>query len=441
MAADFGIKVEIIPEEALQAEIDKIVLCLKNSGIEIETNIDEPGLGALIATLIRSIEKAIISAYEPIIALVGVVTEAIDAGLNAISVFVNKIVDVVEAIAELLSNLPLSIIEFIVNKILEPITKNINIPFPNVQGIIEIISGKVNLIDIDWRKWLQEGKLTIPQKLKDKGQEKIDQVMTLFDSLDGVGAAFLKILELLLFPLKFAIKTIESVLRKTAELAKNLFDAINEIVSLISNPVQFVLDFIAGIFADVLAPIIQKFVPNLNTEDIEAFVAKFKELISSIFAIGAIKINIDEWIEQLPPPLKAIFKQVGAFIKLIQCFIFWLVGLLGNPQTILNIFGLGGGGFKLPPVKSTIYRAQSRTFTITGISANNLSKLFKAGDKIIIEVPSRPNRDRSVSPAFTKEATIVSITGTTNPNFNDLTVLESILDSDLAANLKITKKI
>lgn len=426
MAADFGIEIEIIPEQALQAEIDKIVLCLKNSGIDIETNIDEPGLGALIATLIRSIEKAIISAYEPIIALVSVVKEAIDAGLNAINVFLEKIVKIVEAITEILSDLPISIIEFIVNKILEPITKNINIPFPNVQGIIEIISGKVSLLNIDWRKWLEEGKLTIPQKLKDKGQEKIDQVMTLFDSLDGVGAAFLKILELLLFPLKFAIKTIEAVLRKTAELVKNLFDAINEIVSLVSNPVQFVLDFIAGIFADVLAPIIQKFVPNLNTEDIEAFVAKFKELISSIFAIGAIKINIDEWIEQLPPPLKAIFKQVSAFIKLIQCFIFWLVGLLSNPQTILNIFGLGGGNFKLPPIKGSSYNKKEKRFTTSDITSEDLSKLLKKGDKITIEGVS----------TFPLEATVDNISGIT------FTVLESVFPNDiLQASLKITKKI
>lgn len=426
MAADFGIKVEIIPEQALQAEIDKIVLCLRNSGIEIEINIDDPGLGSLIATLIRSIEKAIISAYEPIIALVGVVKEAIDAGLNAINVFLEKIVKIVEAITEILSNLPISIIEFIVNKILEPITKNINIPFPNVQGIIEIISGKVSLLNIDWRKWLEEGKLTIPQKLKDKGREKIDQVMTLFDSLDGVGAAFLKILELLLFPLKFAIKTIEAVLNKTVELVKNLFDAINEIVSLISNPVQFVIDFIAEIFADVLAPIIQKFVPNLNTEDIEAFVAKFKELISSIFSIGAVKINIDEWIEQLPQPLKAIFKQVGAFIKLIQCFIFWLVGLLGNPQTILNIFGLGGGNFKLPPIKASSYSASLKSFTTSDINAEDLSKLLKRGDKITIEGGSQ----------FPLEATVDNISGIT------FTVLESVFDENLLqASLKITKKI
>ena len=197
-------------------------------------------------------------------------------------------------------------------------------------------------------------------------------------------------------------------------------------MSLISNPVQFVIDFIAEIFADVLAPIIQKFVPNLNTEDIEAFVAKFKELISSIFSIGAVKINIDEWIEQLPQPLKAIFKQVGAFIKLIQCFIFWLVGLLGNPQTILNIFGLGGGNFKLPPIKASSYSASLKSFTTSDINAEDLSKLLKRGDKITIEGGSQ----------FPLEATVDNISGIT------FTVLESVFDENLLqASLKITKKI
>lgn len=425
MAADFGINVEIISEEALQAEIDKIIECLKKAGIEIETNTDDPGLAALIATMIKSIEKAIISAYEPIIALISVVKEAIDAGLEAVAVFLEKIVKVVEGITELLSNLPMSIIEFIVNKIIEPIMKHINIPFPNIQGIIEIISGAVSLPNIDWKKWLQDGKLTIPEKLKEKGQEKIDQVMTLFENINGLGIPFLKILELLLFPIKFAIGTIQAVLNKASELVKNLFDAIAEIVSLVGNPVQWLLDFIAGIFADVLAPIVQKFIPNITPEDIQAFIAKFKELIASIFKIGAIKIDINKWIEKLPPRLKIIFKQVVGFINLIQCFIFWLVGLL-NPQTILSIFGLGGGSFKFPPIKSTEWVKSSRSFKmdLKDMTPEDLAKMFKKDDKVEIKRGSQ-------SP---KTATVTSVSGSI------ITVLEEVYVDNLQDTLKITKK-
>jgi hypothetical protein len=426
MAADFGINVEIISEEALQAEINKIIGCLKENGIEIETNVDDPGLAALIATLIKSIEKAIITSFEPIIALISVVKEAIDAGLNAINVFLEKIVKVVEAITELLSNLPISIIEFIVNKIIEPIMKYINIPFPSIQGIIEILSGSISLGNIDWDKWLLEGKLVIPQKLKDKGQEKVDQVMTLFKSINGLGVAFLKILELLLFPIKFAIGVIEAVLNKAGELAENLFDAIAEIVSLIGNPVQWLLDFIAGIFADILAPIVIEFIPNINVENIQAFIAKFKELIASIFKIGAIRIDIDKWIENLPTGLREIFKQIVAFIKLIQCFIFWLVGLL-NPQTVLSIFGLGGGSFKFPPVKAIGWLRNSKSFRIElgDMATDDLQKMFKTDDKIEIV---RGNR----SPII---ATVVNAFGST------ITVRENVYGETLNETFEITKKI
>lgn len=423
MAADFGINVEIISEEALQAEIDKIIECLKKSGIEIETNVDEPGLAALIATLIKSIEKAIISAYEPIIALVNVVTEAIEAGFEAVAVFLEKIVKVIEGVTELLSKLPMSIIEFIVNKVLEPIMKYINIPFPNIQGIIEIISGAVSLNNINWKQWLEDGKLTIPEKLKAKGEEKVNQVLTLFENINGLGIAFLKILELLLFPFKFAIGVIQGILKKVQELAINFFDAINEIVEIVSNPVQWVLDFIGGIFADVLAAIAKILVP-LNPEDIAAFIAKFKELILSIFQIGAIKIDIDAWIEKLPPKLRSIFKSIVGFVKMIQCFIFWLVGLL-TPQTVLNIFGLTN--FKFPPVKAKKWTKDSRNFTIDlgDMTPEDLVKMFKPNDKITIKRGSQSE----------KEGTVEIVSG------NIIKIKEQIYSSDFDDTVKITKKV
>jgi hypothetical protein len=423
MAADFGINVEIISEEALQAEIDKIIECLKNAGIEIETNVDEPGLAALIATLIKSIEKAIISAYEPVIALVNVVTEAIDAGFEAVKVFLEKIVKVVEGITELLSKLPMSIIEFIVNKVLEPIMKHINIPFPNIQGIIEIISGAVSLNNINWKQWLKDGKLTIPEKLRAKGEEKVNQVLTLFENFNGMGIPFIKLLELLLFPFKFAIGVIQGILKKVQELVTNLFDAINEIVEIVSNPVQWVLDFIGGIFADVLAMIAKVFIP-ISPEDIQLFIAKFKELILSIFKIGAIKLDIDKWIDGLPPRLKAIFKQVVGFVKLIQCFIFWLVGLL-TPQTILNIFGLNN--FKFPPVKATKWTKDSRNFTINlgDMTAEDLAKMFKPNDKITIQRGSQSE----------KEGIVEIVSG------NIIKIKEQIYSSDFEDTVKITKKV
>ncbi len=421
MAADFGIDVELIPEEGLQAQIDKLVSCLKDSGIEIDIDINEPGLGSLIATLIRSIEKAIIAAYEPIIALVKVVIEAIDAGINAATVFLDKISNVINAIGELLSGLPLSIIEFIVNKIVEPITKNINIPFPSIEGILDIILGKESLISIDWEKWLEEGKLIIPESLKAKGEEKVKQVLTLFQSFNGLLPPFLKILEVLLFPIKFAIGAIEGIISKVQDLVTNLFDAIGEIVDLIGDPVGFVLDFIADIFSNVLAPIIQNLIP-IDEKDVEAFIVKFKELISLIFKIGAVKIDIDGWIEALPPTLKTIFKQVVSFIKIIQCFIFWIVGLL-NPQTILGMFGLGN--FKLPPIEFTNWSANTKAFSTTKISSEDLAKMFKANDKIIIKQ----------GPGFSKEATIISVFRTS------IVVKELVYSSDINNDsFEISKK-
>jgi hypothetical protein len=427
MAADFGIDVELIPEEALRAEINKIQQCLRDSGIEIEIDIDEPGLGSLIATLIKAIEKAIIAAYEPIIALVNIVTEAIEAGVNAVSVFLEKIQKVINAIAELVSNFPQSIIEFIINKIVEPIAKYINIPFPSISGILEIILGRVKLVDIDWEKWLAEGKLIVPEKLKAKGEEKVKQVLTLFQSFNGLQAAFLKLLELLLFPIKFAIKAIEGIVRKVQQLVTNLFKAINEIVEIVSNPVQYVLEFIAEIFAIVLTPIVESIAGKI--EDIELFIAKFKELIASIFQIGAVKIDIEKWIEALPPGLRAVFKQISNFIKIIQCFIFWIVGLL-NVQTILRMFGLTN--FKFPPVKFSSYiERQKRLFSST-TSPEDLISMFKVGDKITVQLEG----DTKIYNATIKSVGDVDATGRLSPS---VIVEEELFSKNVDGVIKVTK--
>ena len=379
MPVDFGIKVRILQDDQIQQIVDELLACMKSSGLQVDSKIDDPGIAALINSFIRAIEAGLISAYEPLIALINVVTEAIKAGVKAPIVFLEKIIKVANGVVELLSGLPLSIIDFIVNKVLSPIIDNINIPFPNVAGIIEIILGKVKLTDIKWSQWLAEGKLIIPPKLKAKGDAAIEQVLTLFQSFDGLPSAFLKLFEVLLFPIKFAIGLIESVVKLVSGLVKNIFDAIAKLTEIISNPVGFIIDTVLDIIVTVITPIL-KILSPIKIPDISAFQEKIKELIEGILKVPSFDVNA--WISKLPPGIQPIFNSIIGFIKFFGCFIKWFFSLI-KPQTILGLFGLGSPASILPSIESTKWIYVNRGFVIDPIPG--IDKVFKSGNKIEIK--------------------------------------------------------
>jgi hypothetical protein len=381
MAADFGINAQIISESGLRVEIEKIAECLRGAGIDLEIDSDQPGLGALIATLVRAIEKAIITAYEPIIALIRVVTEALAAGVRAPIVFIEKITGVVSGLSELLSGLPGSIIEFVISKILEPIVNFIMLPFPSTAALVEILLGRVKLEEIDWNAWLADGRLVIPPKLRQLGDRVVKPVLTLFQSHNGLPPAILKIFELLLFPFKFAIGVLTSVVDKVEGLVKNIFEAIGELLEIGSDPVAWILDFIAGIFATTLLPIVTLFIPA-PIGNLALFTEKFRELVVLLFTGG----KIDPWLQQLPQPLRGIFDLIIGFIKLLGCFIQWLVGLL-SPATILALLGLNGVSVGPPPLEARAWSAAGRSLLIKmdNITPSNLLKLYKANQRIKVK--------------------------------------------------------
>ena len=378
MPADFGLKVRILQDDQIQKIVDELLACMNSSGLKIDSNINDPGIAALINSLVRAIEASLIAAYEPLIALINVVTEAVKAGIKAPIVFIEKIAGVIKGLTELLAGLPLSIIDFIVNKVISPITENINIPFPNIEALIQIILGKIKLPDIDWEKWLVEGKLVSPPKLKAKGDTAVRNVLKLFQSFNGLPSAFLKLFELLLFPIKFAIGLIESVIKLVGGLVKNIFDAIAKIIEIISNPVKFVLDTVLDIIIEVITPILKIMVP-IKIPDISMFKEKIKELIQGIITP---KFKIDEWISNLPIDFQPIIKSIIGVVKFIGCFLKWFFSLI-NPKIILSLFGLGSSANVLPSIESEAWIYADNGFVVDPI--DGVDKIFKPESKIEIK--------------------------------------------------------
>lgn len=389
MAVDFGINTQIISDDALQSELNKINICLKNSGVDLSLDISSPGLGALLTTLIRSMEKSLIASYEPFIALVNVVVESLKAGVNAIPTFLEKITKVLSGITELLSGAPLSFIDFIVNKIIEPITENINIPFFSASALIEIIlnfiSGLslddiINDIKINSESWFSSGKIIIPQKIINKGNNAIKNAKKFIVECTD---AFMRLLNLLILPINFAMKLIEKVLKTVSELATDLIKTIKSLFEIISNPVQWVIEFISDIIGDIVAQLGILF-GNVK-DNTEIFKEWIKKLIVILVGPESLNFDLDNWInKEVPENIKQNFLKIIGFIKVIKCFILWFISLI-NPQTLVNLF-FGGktDNIKMPPLKISSYTADIRTI-ITDKDSAKPNDVFVIGDTISFE--------------------------------------------------------
>lgn len=400
--ADFGIKTQLLTDDQIKTVIQDLIESINQLSTEgaepFEINLEDPGIAAFIATMIRSIEKALLTSFEPLVALFNVILDSLKAGLKAIPVFFDKIVKVVTGLKDLLLPDPITgIINFIVGKIIQPIIDNINIPFPSIPTMIELIFNSITLskseyekwiTNIDFNKWLESGKILISTKLQGGGKktkEAVERGLTLFQKVEGFEKpAFLKLLEVLLMPIKFCFELIKKIIDLVTGLVTNLFDAISNMLKILSNPVQFVLDLIAGIFSDVLSAILNVL---FEFEDKEKIEKTFNTYILNLFNLTAPKIDIKEWIKTLPPEIAAVFNSISGFINFISSFLTWFIGLISKPAALLaGLFGLMSSNMSPVKMKYTVYSSKTNTLiadSSEGLGKDDLSKILQPKSKII----------------------------------------------------------
>lgn len=372
----FGIEPVLISENQMQAQLNILQQCLIKEGISIDLDINQPGLGALLHTLIRTLEKSITTSFQPIIALVRIVLDALSKGLNAITYFVDKIKDFIKGIIKLIEN-PF---DFTLGELLAPIINNINIPFPNTQGIMEIITGRISLKEIDWSKWLKEGKIIIPERLKDK-PKIIENILSVFQFNGSDSNAFLKIIEILLMPFKFVFSLIKTILTLVKDISTNLIKSVQTITEILMNPIKWTIDLITDLLGSLIADVVLQLTPS-DPPDIPDFLKRIKEMIIGLFTNK--DFDFKKWLDNLPQPIKLIIQPVIAFIKIIKCTMLWFISIL-NAQNIIRMFmpdGFNVTDIKAPQMKTKSYDSVNKTLIINEPDLN-LTQTFSIGDEII----------------------------------------------------------
>ena len=370
----FGIDPVILSDNDIDNELKKIQNCLLNENISINLNSDEPGLGALITTLIRTLEKTITTSFQPIIAIIRLVLEAIDTN-NPLSYFINQVGNIANGIVELIQN-PFN---FIIEELLSPIIENINVPFPNAEGILEIITGQINIKDINWKKWLDDNKIIIPEKFKDR-PKIIENILSLYEFNGSPSNGIMKLLEVLLLPFKMVISLLETILNLAKDFVLNVVKAIKGVIEILTNPVKFFIDLISeilgGIVGDIALSLVPFEVPNVNE-----LINKVKEMVNALFTDS--NFNFNNWFDSIPNELKLPLQPIIAFLKVFKCTILWFISLI-NPSNLLKILlpdGFSINDVKMPPIKTKEYNPAELYLLID--ENINIEEYFDVGDVLI----------------------------------------------------------
>jgi hypothetical protein len=327
MAVDFGIDVQLISDDMLLEMLsgwDNYHFAATGQHLEF----DKPGMGSIIAGAIRGVEKALITAYEPFIALADVVCKVIPPTPPNILKFLEDAVGIVTSIAELVGGLPMSLLDFIMAKVLEPIIKEWYIPIPSIDDLLLILMGQLDMSTVNWEEKLLNGEMVIPPKLQEgvaAGKDWAGQIAQVLQVKEFLP----KVLEFLLMPIKMAIGMLTAVIDKVTEMVTELPKALEGVMSFISDPIGGILELIGEIFKPIIKMMMGIFSPDLPDTPVPDFDELISKLFSGEFLNGD---NVKEFIQNSPGSGSAMGP-----IVLFGGLFNWLIGLL-NPEIILAAF-------------------------------------------------------------------------------------------------------
>ena len=237
----------------------------KITGLELSTK--EPGLGSMLAAAIRGIEKAITTAFEPFIAMINMIQQAMPPSPDKLIEFIKKAIELIKGLGQLLEGAPESLIDFAISKILGPVKKEMFIPLPSSADLFKMVTGDIKFDEVDWAAKLENGEMIIPPKLQeglDKGEtwatKHIADVLSVKKFLP-------KIVEFVLTPLKTAIKMLEEIIKMVIDFVKSLPSAIQALFKFVSDPMGAILELLGLALKPVLEAIIDSY--NAKKEDFE----------------------------------------------------------------------------------------------------------------------------------------------------------------------------
>ena len=273
---------QVISTNALDDMITKFDGCMVDvTGSSIPglsgSTIQGPGLGSVMTTMIRTVEKGLTTSFEPFVDLISIVKNAANpaALISDVASFANDLQQITQNPEQ-----------FIINKLIDPITQNMSIPIPSPTTFITIITDFISGQSLD--KILAgitfSGSTIIePQKFQDFAQKNEDQANTI---LSNIGKIISGMLKFLMIPIQAIISFFKAFI---ALIVKALSDVVGFVAQWI-NPIKGLMTMLGTILGTVVGQLSSSLFPSSlpNTQSTSGITSA----IVGLFTGSANSINI-----------------------------------------------------------------------------------------------------------------------------------------------------
>jgi len=424
--AILNLDVHIISDPSLQTIIDDIQCCMTEAGLILpKITVGEPGIGALLESIVRSLEASLIASWKPMIALIQVIVKSLKKGIKAPAEFLKQVASLVSGLADLAGVEKL--LKALICEVAGPLIDNLLVILPSIEILLDLLMGRLTIIDVIrcFPQYLKEGKIMIPKKLKDLGidfsateavssivgRSYVENVLQLWKIPINANleemielTPIIKIMSFIFFPIKLAQGLICAVITLVKGLVTNIFKGVAKMSELLSNPGKFIMNMLGSIISPILISLMHDFMPpDADIEMAETIAAAVAYLIKNILTLNGKKFC--KWLANTKTAAGKTYKEVlgllMGFVKMIVCVIKWFFCFITDIPQMITMFMypiIGESGKKTmtqsdasalaapPPLPSVSYDYKTKTLVINPVLDNgeiaDISTLYAKGDFI-----------------------------------------------------------
>lgn len=373
----------LISDNQIECLVRDITCCIDKPGLTEQVNI--PGIGSLVKTYIRTLERGFISNLMPLNAIISVLKD-VASSKNPPVVFVDKIKDVARGVG----NVGKDPVRAILQELQSPALENLPVPFLTIDALICLFTGQKTLKQIFQastqllkqavekinagesidavQTFLKDNgsPVLFGEKMKELDALQLQQVLTLLipkdqklipaeqipfveDPPEVCLPPIIKFLELILLPIQIPIELFKWLIGKISEVVQVFPKIISLVADFISDPIGYIKDQLVEILTQVFCAVISALspIPFPSEFNVKNFIKCIVNDILNLKPLSSIKQRIQALVKRIPA-LGMILGILEAFFSFIHCLFTNLFSTIFSvseiPLLFLKGLGLVGGG-------------------------------------------------------------------------------------------------
>lgn len=368
----------LISDNQIECLVKDITCCIDKPGLTEQANI--PGIGSLVKTYIRTLEKGFTSNLIPLSKIINVLKD-VASSKNPPLQFAKEIGEVSAGVAAVAKD-PITAI---LKELQSPALENLPLPFLSIDSLICLFTTNKTLKEIfqastqllkqavekinagesidDVEAFLIENNSPVlfGEKMKELDALQLQQVLTLLipkdqklipaeqipfveDPPEVCLPPIIKVLELILLPIKIPIQLFKWLIGKISEVVQVFPKIVTLVTNIISDPIGYIKEKLIEILTQVFCAVISALSPISFPSgfNVKNFIRCIVNDIINLKPLNSIKQRIQTLIKQVPA-LGMILGILEAFFSFIHCLFTNLFSTIFSASEIPLLFlkGLG----------------------------------------------------------------------------------------------------